>query len=282
MCGNNMKKLFGVFVLGLFVISMMAGLVSAQANDPVDAVQKGVASGYELIRPVLEGIIGETSDGEFFLAKVLLLMIIFAILWVALDKVSFFSENTWVLVIVSVAVSILSIRWFGNSDMIRTVILPYSALGIAISAGLPFVLAFIIIENNFKKTMRKIGWIFFAVVFVGLWIMRSGESGAEAVGGPVGPFAWIYLATAGIAMIMLFMDGTIQRTMAKSSVERIQSAHTNKMAGELRDEMKKFTVRYKDEGDKYVSVYQTNKKGHEGWKADMEAIKKSIGTLKSE
>ena len=283
MHGNNMKKVFGVFVLGLLMVSMSLGFVSAAEGDaPVKVIQEGVKSGYSAVEPILKFAVGDTSDSpELFLAKILLAIIIFSIIWMALSKIAFFQENDWSMWTVGIAVSLLAIRWLGNESIINTIILPYSALGIAISAGLPFVLAFLIIENNFNKTMRKIGWVFFIVIFVGLWIMRAGKSGTEAVGGPVGPFAWIYLATAGLALAVLLFDGTIQKLMSKSKIERIQSSHNSQMAGDLRDEMKKLTARYKEEKDDYEAIY-TNKKGHAGWKDDMDKIKDSIASLKSE
>ena len=222
-----MRKLFGVFVLGMLMFSMGISLVSAGA---VEEIQDGVADGYELIRPVLEEIIGETSGGDFFLAKVLFLIIIFAVVWMALKKVSFFSENEWVLWIVSIAVPILAIRWVGNADVVKTVILPYSALGVALTAGLPFVLYFLIVKD-FHKTLWKIAWIFFMVVFIGLWIMRSGEGAAETVG--VGAFAWIYLATAGLALITMLSHKQIKKVSRNMEGEKREAVRKSEDQGKL-------------------------------------------------
>ncbi|MBU2576373.1 MAG: hypothetical protein KKF50_01490 [Nanoarchaeota archaeon] len=214
-----MKKLFGVFILGLLMFSMLASFVSAGAV--AESVKKGMTSAYDVVKPALEFVTGENSDSpELFLAKILLVIIIFSIVWMALNKISFFSENEWSLWTVAIAISLLSIRWIGNASVVNTIILPYSALGVALTAGLPFVIYFLVVKD-FNRTMRKLSWAFFIVIFVALWIMRSGDKAVEAgsIGGAIGPFAWIYLATAGLGLAVLLFDKTIQRIINKINIE---------------------------------------------------------------
>ncbi len=248
-----MKKLFGGFVLGIFIVSMF-GFVSAGPglDSAVGDIQEVGKSVFELFRPLLEGIVGETVDGETFLAKILFLVIIFSIVWVSLGKVSFFNENTWVLATVGTAASILAIRWFGSSEIVQTAILPYSVLGIAISSGIPFILFYFIV-NDFEKTMRKVSWIFFSVVFVGLWFSRYED---------LGSFGYIYLVTAGLGLAMLAFDGTLQKIKSKAKTERVRSATTSRLVDKLHDELKDADNRYSDgtidskEHDKRVKSIQ--------------------------
>ena len=71
--------------------------------------------------------------------------------------------------------------------------------------------------------------------------MRSGESAGakDVIGGAVGPFAWIYLVTAGIALIVLFSDKTIQRAIKKSAAEAneeiARSRRRTQLIGERRE-----------------------------------------------
>jgi len=274
-----MKKEFVVFVLGLFMVSMFAGFVSAASDfeGMMYDLGDGIDSVYtSLLEPILGKIIGETkgdsntSTSELFLAKVLFLVIILSVVWAALNKVGFFNENAWVLWLVSISASILSVRWFGNADVIRSIILPYSVLGVAISAGLPFILSFLIIENNFRETMRKFAWIFFAVVFVGLWATRIGST----------EFAFIYLVTALLAVVVMLFDGTIQKIMNKISAEKLDIVHRKTMINELKKDIEEINARYRNEGDEYEGVYST-KKGRAGWIADKDSIRRRIADLKS-
>jgi len=257
-----MKKL-SLIVFGMFIISMGLSFVSAApANDFVNGVQEAGETVFQIIRPILESVIGETVNGETFLAKLLLLMIIFAVVFKAISKIDLFSGNDWVLWGVSIAVSVLSIRWFGSAEFVNTVILPYSVLGLAISAGIPFILAFVIIED-LRKTMRRFAWLFFIVIFVGLWFSRYDD---------LGKFGYIYLVTAGLAIVMMFMDGTIQRWKSKMSIDRSTSYINRQQIDKLEDELRQMSKRFADGG-------YPNKAGVAKYTRDTKKVKDMIATL---
>jgi hypothetical protein len=263
-----MKKMFGFFALGLLSVFMM-GIVSA---GPVEDVGKFIGDVYTEVSPAVGKLVGATPGADMFLAKILFLIIIFAIAWKSMEKIPFFEDTPWVLWLVSASVSILAIRWFGNAEIVNTVLLPYSAFGIALTAGLPFVLYFFI-TKDFHTTLRKLSWSFFIVVFIGLWFMRSG-AGELAVGN----FAYIYLATAGLGALVLWFDGTIQGIMSKARIDKIQSYTNSKIAGDLRDELRKLTTRWKEEDDGYQSIYG-NKTGLAGYNSDRKKIQAKIAAL---
>ncbi|MEI6058659.1 MAG: hypothetical protein WCP89_02710, partial [archaeon] len=133
----------------------------------------------------------------------------------AVGRVNFFAEYTWVLVVLSLAISVLGIRWIGGSDIVQTIILPYSTLAIAIGAGIPFVLYFFIVKD-FHKTARNVAWIFFGVIFIGIWISRVDQ---------VGDAGWIYIATAALSLVMILFDGAIRKMMLKMDIERSGTAN---------------------------------------------------------
>ena len=224
-----MKRGLNVFILGLILISFSMSFVSA-ATGPVEAIQSMVSGAYELIKPLLVGIVGSADDAEFFLVKVMLMFIVFAVIHKSLEKVPFFSEVTWVLWVISVAVSILSVRWLGDTEIVQNVLLPYSVLGIALTAGIPFVVYFFM-TIDFDRIMRKVSWIFFIVVFLTIWITRLDEL--------TGASQYIYLITAGAGLIVLLADGTIQGLMHDIKIEKHRVAHNNKLIREKEDELAK-------------------------------------------
>ena len=169
-----MKRVFSLFVLGIFFVSMM-GIVSAGPLSDIGTFFDDIAKNLDESK-FFPALLGETLEGDLLFAKVLFLIIVFSIVWASLNKVDFFNETTWVLWLVSVAASVLAIRWIDEGSLVETILLPYSAFGVAITAGLPFVLYFFVVMN-FKKTIRKLSWVFFAVIFIGLWFSRSGEKG---------------------------------------------------------------------------------------------------------
>ncbi len=228
------------------MFSMSLSFVSAAGM--IETVQGGVRDGYTAVEPSLKFLVGSTGEApEMFLAKILLAIIIFSIVWMALKKIAFFRDNDWSLWTVGIAVSLLAIRWLGDESIINTIILPYSALGVALTAGIPFVVYFLVVKD-FTKTMRKLAWVFFIVIFVALWIMRSGDKAVEAgsIGGSIGPFAWIYLAAAGLGLAVLLFDGTIQKIMMKAGAERGRAHAHTRLLDLQRDIIKDADRRYAD------------------------------------
>lgn len=223
----NKKRvvLFSVLIVStLFLTS----LVSAQnlAADVTKVINNIIA----FVTPIAENLLGTTPSGEFLFAKVLFLLIILAVVWTALARVDFFSSHTWVLAIVSIGVSILATRWIGSKELVQTIILPSSALGIAIASLLPLAIYFILVEVGFKGSrygfLRRIAWILFAVIFAGLWFTRQDliTAGGSYTG-------YIYPVTAILAIIMASMDGTIQKFWNRVGIDRRH--------GEFREDLKR-------------------------------------------
>lgn len=210
---NVTKRVAGIFSL-IFIVVLFSNFVSA---GPAEDIDFAINSVRDALKPLLRQVVGNdlATNNDTFFAAILIFIIIFSILWVALDRVEFFSEHRWVLWLITAAVTILATRWISD-EWVNTIILPYSTLGIALSAGLPFVLYFIVIDVGLKdprfKFFRKVAWIFFAVIFIGLWISRY-----DQLGNP----RWIYPLTALLSVIMGFADGTIQRALFTMGLQRI-------------------------------------------------------------
>ncbi len=205
--------------LMLALVILLSSLVAANggaglAADISTVIDKFVSA----VEPVASAVLGATPTGQYLFAKVLFLIIILAVVFTALNRIDFFNENTWVLWLISIAASILATRWLTTEAIIATIILPYSTLGVAISAGLPFILYFLVVNVGFARQpaiVRRIAWIFFAVIFIGLWITRY-DSLQEAI--------WIYPITALVAFIMAVMDGTVHRFFVKLNLEKLGRA----------------------------------------------------------
>lgn len=249
----------------LFVFSFIAfllisiSLVSAERSIG-EALNAGINEFTKFIKPFAKNILGDTPSGQYLFAKVLFFIIILAIVWTALGRVDFFSGNNWVLWIVSLAASILSTRWLASEALINTIILPYTTLGIAISAGLPFVLYFLLVNVGFSKStsiVRRIAWVFFAVIFIGLWIARRDSllTGNSYAG-------YIYPVTAIVAFIMAWMDGTIHRFFVKLDIEKAGKQNVDELEAELRRKINQADKDFADgiitqaERDRRIKTYR--------------------------
>ncbi len=201
----ELKKVFVFLVFGIFIFLVMPKFVRA---DPIDDVAQRItrllSGAYDVLKGPLEIVVKESPTSEWFLAKVLFLIIIFSLIWVVLDKVNFFEEHKWALWLVCISVSVLSIRWISEIEIIQAILLPYSTIGVAITAGLPFILFFFLVKD-YSIPMRKVSWIFFGVIFIGLWYVRLDDLNIA------GFASWIYLVTAILALGMFYFDGTIEK-----------------------------------------------------------------------
>ena len=214
-----MYKKSAFLFAGLFLIIVLASyLVSAQSPvEDIKALVKGVG---EVLTGLFETILGPGPEGavaggavDFLFARALFLLLIFVIVWAIVSKVPIFSSSTWMIVIVSGAVALLSTRFLLQPGWVETILLPYSAFGIAITALLPLLLYFYFVESAINsRTLRKIAWIFAAVVFVGLWWSRYGEIRSSAL--------FVYPVSAVFCMVFLLADGTIQKLWAQVEMEK--------------------------------------------------------------
>ena len=83
-------------VLILLVFTSSINFASADPFDEVADAIVDIGKGiYEVLEVPLEGLTGERASSEFFLAKVLFLLIIFSLVYVVLDKMPFFKDQNW-------------------------------------------------------------------------------------------------------------------------------------------------------------------------------------------
>lgn len=267
-----MKRGLLLVILSVVLLSSFATAQEA-GSDLGEGVATLVDEFVNFIEPVSSRLLGETPQGEYLFAKVLFLIIILAIVWTALNQVDFFSSHTTVLWFVSIAASILATRWLTTEALLNTILLPYSALGIAISAALPFVVYFIIVDVGLAgpryRTVRRIAWVFFAIIFIGLYITRYDT---------LGDSAWIYPITVLASFIMIIWDGTIQRFRERMRMEKRQTVVQRREVRELEKELQDLTNEYKEKGSDYRSRYG-RAKGGAGFEHDRANIIKKIQTL---
>jgi len=236
-----MKKR-SVIVISLLALIFVAGLVSAaETGDAsgaltpiVDMISGAVTAIFNALKAPLSALVGSTGTGsdatDIFFGKVLLIILITSIVYVVLSKTmtQFFSDKIWALWIVSIAISLLGVR-FLKADMIYATILPSSTFAVAVAAGLPFVLYFFLIEG-FPKTVRRIAWIFFGVIFLGLYTLRLPDLTSDAA-------KMIYPLTALLAFVMVWLDGTLRGWMIGLKIEKAQKGLHSGQIGILQQKL---------------------------------------------
>ncbi|HVY01535.1 MAG TPA: hypothetical protein VHA12_02110 [Candidatus Nanoarchaeia archaeon] len=221
------KQVLGVLFFALVLVSM--SFVSAAAADnvrefftSVSDIIKAVAEG---LAPLANLLFGSENIGvgantpAFTVANIFIFIIVFVIVYIVVDSMEFFSAHTFFSWVISIAVSVLAVR-FLSDGMINAIIFPYRALGIALAAGLPFVLYFVAVETKMTSEFgRKAAWIFLGVIYVFLYFVRMYY--APAGSQDLSAFSWIYLVTAAVCLLMVIFDGTLSQLRVKWAAARI-------------------------------------------------------------
>jgi hypothetical protein len=148
---------------------------------------------------------GYNYTGYLLFEKFLLFILLMSIVYVAIRKIPAFENQKFVIWTIAIIVPLLSVR-FLNFEWLNTVFLNYQVLGVALAGILPFVIFLFFVHNALAQypVARKIAWVFFIVVYYGLW-----TTSAEA------NYGVVYFWTMIISFVFLLLDGTIHRYLDK-------------------------------------------------------------------
>jgi hypothetical protein len=220
---NHSRTLPLLFIIAIFSLNF----ISAQSagyygNFIADTMNKAINLVQDFLGPVFAVLLGD--NGNFFFEKILFLFIIFAVVYVALKKVPIFADNAAVIWVISIAASLLATRFLSDTQLVNNVMLPYSILGVALTAGLPLIIFFFFVESMESSVLRKIFWCLFLVVFFGLWSSRYDE---------LGDLSYIYFFTGVAALILLLADGTIRRALIKQQMNQLGINSTQNLEREV-------------------------------------------------
>lgn len=261
-----------LFAVAIAVIAMLS-LVSAAGLG--EMVQRGLDGLYDAVKPLLQAIVGETSDSANFLAKVLLVILIIAVLYGALSasNVEVFTDYPWVHWTTSIVLAILGVR-FLTPELVETVLLPNSVFGVAVASGIPFVVYFILLRGFTSEFLRRTAWAFFAVVFLALWNLRYEK---------LGDAAFIYPLIAVLALIMAVFEGKIQQYIFTSRINRASAASKGPALTALNHQLNAIHADYAAQtgGTAYTphTAASAGQTGYAAYRADVKDVKRRIRQL---
>lgn len=233
-----MGKIIVYIIFALFLASF------AVAGDTIgQSIGSGVKNVLSIIEntlgPIFVAILGGTETMLF--ERILILAILMSIVYLVASNTSALGgdteDNKYVIWTVTITVSVLATRFLADTKLLKTIILPYSVLGVTLSSIIPFILFWFFIEKFENSIVRKIGWIFFTVIFIGLWAARSEE---------LGGLAWIYLITAILSFFFLLFDGTIRDLMVKAERRAWELQTKESHLAKLREELRKLREQERD------------------------------------
>ncbi|MEK6875178.1 MAG: hypothetical protein AABX30_00680 [Nanoarchaeota archaeon] len=198
------KKIRVAVILGVFLIIIIP-LISAESFDFENAkyqVTRVIDSILGISAPFLEKLIGDYRTSDFFFSKILLLILLIIISENILEKTPIGENNKKVSYIVAIIISILAIRFVSQNNFFESILIPYGALGIAITTFLPIIIFFYFINSTKIGTFgRKVFWIIYGIILLVIWLSRSSEMPETA--------NWIYALSFLSTIIFVLFDRSI-------------------------------------------------------------------------
>lgn len=277
-------KILALSILSIFAIGFLASFVSAvdtsQSFKPiVDMISGLVQNIFEAVKPAAALLVGDTGgNAGIFFGKFLLLLVLFALISSILAKsgVDFLQEG-WAHWIISVGVAILGI-YFLTPDLIRTIIISNSTLGVVLTAALPFIIYFYFVEKSLGSPkpaiLRRVAWIAYGVVFLIIWIMTQ-----ENISNPL--VTTIYPLVVILSLIMAAMDGTIQSFFNRARAGRAHAGSKARQASLVQDDLDLATEAFRRQGAVYSTrtPASTGETGAKAYKLDAKYFKDQIDTI---
>lgn len=231
----NQKKLFGVFVLSVLMVSVFAGFVSAQIGD---SIESGLDSISQVIEPIASTLLGSPEgSAENLLIKIFVFLLVWILIYVASSRVPLVEENGFAKFSVSLIISLLGVRFITDASIIETLWLPSGVTAVFFATIIPFIIVFFFLEAFDSSVIRKAGWTTFLVLFGLLAVMRWEDLKIQN-----GPFAgqssaWIYLIIAVISGLLLLFDRRVRSIFKMSSIRQIQNRKNRIKASDLSGEI---------------------------------------------
>jgi hypothetical protein len=240
---NNKKSLLGISIL-TFAILKIVPFVSAQglfdiSRGPNDLVRIVI----DFLGPFFEAILGTETGGmysQYFFARVLFLVLVYIITSIAIGSIDIFKEKKGVNFIISAVVAILGARYIGGMDIIEQMLLPYGALTVGLTILIPFFVYFFFVHKTIESGVgRRAAWIFFAVIFVGLWWTRL-KTGTLA-NNITTEFGWLYQIGILAVVAVTIFDKKVHEYFGLVEASEFKRSVVKRQIADVESELNKLT-----------------------------------------
>jgi hypothetical protein len=207
-----MRKLSIIFIVSMFILPLVSAQYYGGSGGFFDSwgAQGFLNTMTQAIEPILIGLFGgHDYTGYLLFEKLLLFILVSVISYLALTNLPIFEDkNKHLARLIAIIVALIGIR---NLDYLwfNTIFTQYAVLFVAIAGILPFLIYWFFLKEM-QPMVRKIGWIFFAVVYFGLWITTEVEAHEE-----------VYLITAlAVLGYAFFLDNAVYMWLAKQEAKK--------------------------------------------------------------
>ena len=226
---NNFVTVVFVLLIG---VSLFSGIVSAQYYSDF-GTENVIDSLTQVLEPVLIVLFGGDSyTGYLIFEKLLLFILVGVIVFLSLNNFPLFDDkNKNLAKLIAVIVALIGIR---NIDYLwfNTIFTQYAVLFVAIAGILPFIIYWFFLKEM-SALPRKVGWIFFAVVYFGLWITTEIEAHEE-----------IYLITALASLVYaFFIDAWVHNQLKIQDMKKGDKSRLSETISKISEEIEEIEKR---------------------------------------
>jgi hypothetical protein len=233
-----MKKIYLFGVLAALIFAAVPGFVSAYYFPDARSVAQSVIDTYVNVgEPILQALFGGYGgwSGYLLFERFLIFILLLSVIYVILKRVPLFEEQKGVRWVVAIIIPLIGMR-FIDYEWLEAMLMQYEILAIILTSVLPFIIFFYFIHSLGVSypIMRKIGWVFFIGIYIGLWTTSISE--AQSV---------VYFWTIFAALLALLFDKRIElwltaREFAKRERWRVDDeiARINRRVDEINEEIR--------------------------------------------
>lgn len=213
------KRVLGLFLFSLLIISLLSFNVSASFEDDINRYVEDYVSPVASL--LFGGFEGENA-GELLFVKILFFIIIFSVIYYAVKRIPNIGDNNLTLWGITVACSLIAIRYFSDPKLIEFLWLPQGVLGVTFATLLPFVIFFFFVQSFGSSIIRKTSWAAFAVIYFMLALLRwdSLKTDASFPIESIANLGWFYLAIAVLAIILILGDKAIHSVWIRQELQK--------------------------------------------------------------
>src|SRR3989344_3826070 len=263
----NKKGVLILGILGVVIISIFFASFVSAATDPWTAIS-------DIFKPIIQLLVGSGETNLF--ERFLFALVIFAVVYAVLDRVPLFNENGFALFAVAISLAVLGARFIADTDLVQTIIFSNGVFAVALLSILPFVVYFYFVYKGLEdsRILRRFAWVVYIIVFLGMYTVKS-SSGADYT-----KYAWMYVASALLALLSLIIDGTIKGMLTKMKIEKATMTYKGSGALAIQSKMAEITNLWKTSQTAYVGglvfTGSHGKTGTEAYNSDMEHLEKEF------
>ena len=208
-------KVLALSFLGLLLILVIAGVVSAQNTNTANQAGQQLQGVFKEIAGFFQGLFGLSSDitlQKFFLGFLLVLVIY------SLVK-DFFNQSETICWIASIVIGLLAFGTIGN-ELVSAILLQYTAMGATIVTIIPIAIMIMFTLSTSSLLVARISWLFYIIYYFFTYFSALTSAQSTAVKG----FYWaaILLGIIGFFFIRT-MRGFLSTEKLKGEREAYQT-----------------------------------------------------------